>query len=150
MTIYIGADHGGFALKEKLKAALKDEAYDVMDMGAATRVEDDDYPDYATAVAKKIQEDPLNARGIVICRSGFGVDIVANKYDGVRAALATSPEHAYQGRHDDDVNVLALAADFIDEETAIKAAKVFLITPFAKEDKYSRRLEKIVKIEANN
>ncbi|HEX4104042.1 MAG TPA: RpiB/LacA/LacB family sugar-phosphate isomerase [Candidatus Paceibacterota bacterium] len=150
MTIYIGADHGGFALKEKLKAALKDEAYDVVDMGAAARVEDDDYPDYATAVAKKIQDDPLNARGIVICRSGFGVDIVANKYDGVRAALATSPEHAYQGRHDDDVNVLALAADFIDEAVAIKAAKVFLITPFAKEDKYSRRLEKIVKIEATN
>jgi ribose 5-phosphate isomerase B len=150
MTVYIGADHGGYALKEALKAALANEAYDVMDMGAAAPVEDDDYPDYASAVAKKVQENPLDGRGIVICRSGFGVDIVANKYDGVRAALATSPEHAYQGRHDDDVNVLALAADFIDEAVAIKAAKVFLVTPFARETKYSRRLEKIGKIEATN
>jgi ribose 5-phosphate isomerase B len=150
MTIYTGADHGGFALKEKIKAALRGEGYEVIDMGAEKPIEDDDYPDYASAVARKVQSDPLNARGIVICRSGFGVDIVANKYDGVRAALATSPEHAYQGRHDDDVNVLALAADFIDEAVALKAAKVFLITPFAKEDKYSRRLEKIGKIEATN
>ncbi len=147
MTIYLGADHGGFALKERLKAALKTEAYDVVDLGAAAPTIDDDYPDYAAPVARKVAEAPDAARGIVICRSGFGVDIVANKFPGVRAGLAMSPDHAYQGRHDDDVNVLALAADFIDEVAAVKTAKVFLTTPFAKEEKYSRRLSKISQIE---
>ena len=150
MTIYIGADHRGFNLKECLKQLLKDDAYDVVDVGAQQLVEDDDYPDYASAVATKVAVMPLEARGIVICGSGFGVDIVANKFDGVRAGLATSPDHAYQGRHDDDINVLALASDFVDEATAIKIMKVFLTTPFAKEEKYSRRLQKIAKIETMN
>lgn len=147
MTIYLGADHGGFALKARLKQILESEAYDVVDMGPAALVPDDDYPDYAAAVAKKVQDDPARNRGILICRSGFGVDIVANKFAGVRAALAMSPDHAYQGRHDDDVNVLALAADFIDEAAAVNIMKVFLTTPFAKEERYARRLQKIEKIE---
>ena len=150
MTIYIGSDHRGFSLKERLKQMLKDEAYDVVDMGAASLVPDDDYPDFAAPVAKKISEAPLDGRGIVICGSGFGVDIVANKFHDVRAALATSPDHAYQGRHDDDVNVLALAADFIDETMAMKTVKVFLTTPFGKEEKYARRVGKIRDIELKN
>jgi ribose 5-phosphate isomerase B len=75
------------------------------------------------------------------------MDIAANKVKGVRAALAMSPDHIYQGRHDDDVNVLALAADFITPEDAVKMVKVFLTTPFAKEARYARRLEKIAEIE---
>ncbi len=150
MTIYIGADHRGFNLKERLKQLLKDEAYDVVDAGAASFVPDDDYPDYAGAVAKKVSEAPLDARGIVLCGSGFGADIVANKFPGVRSALAMSPDHAYQARHDDDANVLALAADFIDEAAAVKTVKVFLTTPFAKDGKYARRLEKINGIETNH
>jgi ribose 5-phosphate isomerase B len=150
MIIYIGADHGGFNLKKQIAESLKGEGYQVEDMGAAGVIADDDYPDYAAAVARKVAENPLEARGIVICRSGFGVDIVANKFDGIRSALAMTPDQAYQGRHDDDVNVLALAADFIEESVAIKTASVFLKTPFAKEDKYARRLEKIGKIEATN
>lgn len=147
MTIYLGADHRGFNLKEHLKQALKNEAYDVVDCGAAALVPDDDYPDCALAVAKKVSADPAQDRGIVICGSGFGVDIAANKVAGVRAGLAMSPDHAYQGRHDDDINVLALAADFVDEPTALKIVKVFLETPFAKEEKYARRLEKVRAIE---
>ncbi len=150
MTIYIGADHGGFNLKERLKQMLQDEAYDVVDMSAPALTPEDDYPDYAAPVAKKVSDAPLDARGIVICRSGFGVDIVANKFPGVRSALAMSPDHAYQGRHDDDVNVLALAADFIDETMAMKIVKVFLTTPFGKDEKYSRRVAKIQDIEAKN
>ena len=150
MTIYIGADHGGFDLKERLKAALHNDAYEVVDVGAAQVVPDDDYPDYAAAVASKVAATPTMARGILVCRSGFGVDIVANKFDGVRAALPMSPDHAYQGRHDDDVNVLAIAADFTDEATALKIVKVFLSTPFGKEEKYSRRLQKIETIESTN
>jgi ribose 5-phosphate isomerase B len=150
MTIYIGADHRGFALKEHLKPVLKDAGYEVVDLGAEKLVEDDDFTVHAAAVAKKVAESPANARGIVICGSGFGVDIVANKFKGVRSALAISPEHAYQGRHDDDANILALAADFINQEVAEKTAKTFFGTPFAKEDKYSRRLEEIQKIEFRN
>lgn len=150
MTIYIGADHRGFTLKERLKQILKGEGYDVVDVGAAQLTPDDDYTDYASLVAKQVAAAPDTARGVVICGSGFGVDIVANKFDGVRAGLAISPDHAYQGRHDDDANVLALAADFVDELAAIKILTTFLTTPFAKEEKYARRLAKIAKIELDN
>jgi len=149
MTIYLGADHRGFNLKERLKRELENEGYDVVDCGAPELVPDDDYPDYSSAVAAKVSAAPDAARGIVICGSGFGVDIVANKFNGVRAGLATSPDHAYQGRHDDDVNVLAIAADFTDEAAATNIVKVFLTTPFAKEEKYTRRLQKIGQIELN-
>lgn len=152
MTIYLGADHRGFNLKERIKAALRDEAYDVEDLGAPSLAPDDDYPDYAAPVAAKVAEGAAtdSARGIVICGSGFGVDIVANKFNGVRAGLATSPDHAYQGRHDDNINVLALAADFTDEEAALKIVKLFLTTPFAKDERYSRRLRKIAEVELQN
>lgn len=147
MTIYIGADHGGFALKESLKATLTNEGYDVADLSSPALAPDDDYPDIASAVAKQVGEDGTNRRGIVICHSGFGVDIVANKFNNVRAALAMSPDHVYQGRHDDDVNVLALAADFVDEPAAQQIMKVFLTTPFAREERYLRRIEKIARLE---
>ncbi len=150
MIIYLGADHRGFVLKERLKIILKGEGYDVVDKGAAALVPDDDYPDYAAPVAREVAAAGAAARGIVICGSGFGVDIVANKFNGVRAGLATTPDQAYQGRHDDDINVLALAATFTDEETAVKTVKVFLTTPFAKEERYARRLQKIAKIETEH
>ena len=104
-------------------------------------------PIIASAVAAKVSAAPDTARGIVICGSGFGVEIAANKFVNVRAGLAMSPDHAYQGRHDDDLNVLAIAADFMDEPTAVKTVKVFLTTPFAREEKYMRRIQKIEKIE---
>ena len=150
MTIYLGADHRGFMLKEQLKRALKDEAYDVADMGAPLLAPDDDYTDYVAAVAAKVSAAPDTSRGIVICGSGFGAEVVANKFDGVRAGLAMLPDHAYQGRHDDDLNVLALAADFIDEPTALRTVKVFLTTPFAKEERYARRIRKIGEIERDH
>ena len=137
-------------MKEHLKDSFRNDAYDVVDLGAPELLADDDYPDYAAAVAEKVAAAPLAARGIVICGSGFGADIVANKFDGVRAALAMSPDHMYQGRHDDDVNVLALAADFVDDATAVNIVKVFLTTPFAKEERYARRLGKITAIELGN
>ena len=147
MNIYIGADHGGFALKAQLEAELKNDGYAVFDVGDEQLIKDDDYTDFARAVAQNVAQDPAGRRGIVICRSGFGVDIAANKVKGIRSALAMSPDHIYQGRHDDDVNVLALAADFITPEDAIKMVKVFLTTPFAKEERYTRRLAKIADIE---
>lgn len=147
MNIYIGADHRGFDMKSRLVAELKSSGYTVIDVGASSLIAGDDYPDFARAVAENVAQDPAGRRGIVICGSGFGVDIAANKVKGVRAALAMSPDHISQGRHDDDVNVLALAADFISSEDASKMVKVFLITPFAKEERYVRRLWKIADIE---
>lgn len=151
MTIYIGADHRGFALKESIVAALKGDGYDVVDVGASALDPADDYPDFARAVAEKVSggagEAPA-ARGIVICGSGFGVDIVANKFQSVRSALAMSPEHIRVGRHDDDVNVLSIAADFITPEAALAITRAFVATPFASaEERYARRLKKIAEIE---
>lgn len=147
MVIYLGADHGGFALKEKLKAVLKNDGYDPADMGSATYRDGDDYPDFAIPVARRVSAAPETSRGILICRSGFGMDITANKFPGVRAALPLSADHIYQGRHDDDVNILCIAADFMDETTALNVMKIFLSTPFAREERYARRLGKITNVE---
>jgi ribose 5-phosphate isomerase B len=150
MNIYIGADHRGFALKSRLEAELKNEGYTVIDVGDAKLVAEDDYTDFARAVAESVAQDTVNRRGIVICGSGFGVDIAANKVKEIRAALAMSSDHIYQGRHDDDVNVLALAADFVTEEDAEKIMKVFIATPAATDERYLRRQEEIREIEARN
>ena len=147
MVIYFGADHGGFELKGRLMAFVKGMGYETADMGDTAPNPDDDYPDFAAKVAEKVSADPANARGILICRSGAGVDIVANKFKGVRSALATTPDQAYDGRHDDDANVLSLAADFTSPEDAERIVKVFLGTPFGGDARFERRLGKIKEIE---
>jgi ribose 5-phosphate isomerase B len=147
MVIFIGSDHGGFALKESLKQTLEGEGYQITDVGAKELVADDDFPDYAAKVGLEVSRDPQNVRGILICRSGFGMDIAANKFHGVRAALPMSPDHLYQGRHDDDVNVLILAADYMDDMTALQFVRTFLTTPYANEERYARRIAKIDTLE---
>lgn len=147
MIIYIAADHRGFYLKETLKGALKKDGYEVEDLGNPESAVDDDYPDFASAVAEKVAGTGSEVRGILICGSGFGVDIVANKFAGVRSALAMSVEQIRAGRHDDDVNVLSLGADFIQPDKALEIVRVFLSTGFGEEEKYSRRLGKIEQIE---
>ncbi len=143
MLIFIGADHRGFRLKEIIKSFLKDEGYEVIDKGNAQYVESDDYPDFAESVAKEIDADPEERRGVLICGSGVGVDIVANKFPRVRSALVTSADQAYAARHDDDANVLSLAADFLEEDEARQIVKIFFATPFGNEERYVRRLKKI-------
>jgi ribose 5-phosphate isomerase B len=147
MIIYIGADHRGFALKASIVAVLKSDGHEVIDVGAAALDPGDDYPDFARAVAEKISAGAPEVRGIVICGSGIGVDVVANKCKGVRSALAISADQIRVGRQDDDVNVLSLAADFIKPEDALNIAQVFLSTPFKKEERFSRRLGKITELE---
>jgi ribose 5-phosphate isomerase B len=142
MLIYIGADHRGFNLKETIKKSLKDEGYEVVDVGNNHYDEKDDYPDFAKLVAQEISKDS-NSRGILICGSGVGVDIVANKFKGVRSALVSNSDQAYSSRNDDDANVLSLAADFLDEEQIKKILSTWLATPFANEENFRRRLEKI-------
>lgn len=142
MKIYIGADHRGFALKEKLKEYFAQKQYRVIDVGNAAYDPDDDYPDVANAVAEKVGADP-DARGILICGSGAGVAIAANRHPFVRAATITDIKQAFMARNDENVNILALAADFIDEKTAEEIADVFLTTPFSGDERHARRLSKI-------
>jgi len=145
--IFIGADHRGYNLKENLKAYLKELRFEFKDLGAKELIVDDDYPDYALAVAQKVAEDPENNRGILICGSGVGVDIVANKIKGIRSALCFSIEQAQASRNDDDTNILSLPADFISEESAKEIVKMWLETPFSGLEHYARRIEKISEIE---
>ncbi len=150
MLIYIGGDHRGFKLKESIKAYLKSSGYEVVDVGSAVYTDGDDYPDYAKLVAEKIQEDPENRRGILVCGSGVGVDIVANKFARVRSVLAMSADHAIVSKSDDDTNVVCLAADFIDDSTAKKIVSAWLQTEFLPQERYRRRLKKIEDIEWKN
>ncbi len=147
MLIYIGADHRGFQLKETLKKYLKDQGYEVLDVGNDKYNENDDYPDFAKLTAQAVGQDPWNRRGILICGSGVGVDIVANKFKGVRSALINNPNQAYLSRHDDDANILSLAAEFTDKEIAEQILKTWLTTPFSGEEHHKRRLDKIGEIE---
>ena len=147
MLIYIGADHRGFKLKETLKQFLQDSGYTVNDMGNAQYDEEDDYPDFAKLVAQKVSVDQFISRGIVICGSGVGVDIVANKFPNVRSALGFHPDQVMEARSDDDTNVLALAADFLEPEQAKKILSVWLQTPFDGDARDKRRIEKIKQID---
>jgi len=149
MIIYIGSDHRGFTLKEGIFEYLKGAGYEVIDCGNKEYNEQDDYVDFASEVARHISIDP-NQRGIVLCGSGVGVDVVANKFDRVRCSLCFTPDHAIAARHDDDTNMLAIPADFIVGDMAKKIVSVWLQTPFGGGDNYVRRIQKISNIEFQN
>lgn len=146
MVVYFGADHRGFDLKQKLHPFFKDKGYEAVDMGAFEKLEGDDYVDYAKLVAEKISQDP-ESRGVLICGSGAGMAIAANKLRRVRACLGMSNDEVYDARHDDDLNVLCLASEFVSEEAAKSMISVFLSTPFSPEERYLRRLNKIAELE---
>ncbi len=147
MVIYLGADHRGFELKETIKAELLSQGYQVVDLGNTRKDEADDYVDFAAAVAKKVSLDPMLSRGILFCGSGVGMDVAANKFRKVRSVLGILPDQVYDARHDDDANILSVAAGFTGEEQAKEMVRVFIQTPFGGDDKYRRRLEKITQIE---
>ena len=149
MMIYIGSDHRGFALKEKLKNLLTEWGYDYEDVGPFEYNKDDDYPNFGEAVARKVASN-LGNRGILICGSGVGIDVAANKIDGIRAGTISEPEQARASVHDENLNILSLSADFLSEEKAIEIAKAFLEAKYGKEERYERRLEEIKNIESNN
>ncbi|OGH17329.1 MAG: hypothetical protein A3C22_02040 [Candidatus Levybacteria bacterium RIFCSPHIGHO2_02_FULL_37_10] len=150
MKVYLGADHRGFKLKEELKTWFLENKISVKDLGAFEHNPDDDYPLFAQKVARNVAGDlkkNLGVRGIVICGSGVGVNIVANKFNHIRSGLALNAKQVGQARKDDDINILAIPSDFVNEEEAKKIVKIFLKTPFSKEDKKIRRLGEIDKIE---
>lgn len=144
--IFIGADHRGFDLKERLKKRLIDEGFKVTDLGNDHLDPGDDYVIFAHKVADAIKNDSSN-RGIILCGSGAGVDMVANKVDGVRSALVFDLQRAIQARQHEDANVLALPADTLDEESAFNIVKAFLTTDFSGEMRHVRRLEEMSEVE---
>ena len=146
MIIYLATDHAGFNLKEKIKQFLTELGYETQDFGAFSFEPTDDYPDFAALVARKVSLDPENSRGILICGSGVGMDIVANRFANVRSVLASNPEQAEDSRIDDNTNILSLAADFLTENEAKKILTIWLQTDFSEEERFRRRLEKIDKI----
>ena len=145
-NVFIGADHGGFELKEKIKTHLESRGYTVHDCGAATLDAKDDYPDFAFAVAKNVAADQYS-RGVLLCRSGAGMTIAANKVLGARAATLHTGEEAAHARHHNDVNIAALPADFLTEQEIFEILGIFLVTPFSDEERHKRRLAKISEFE---
>ncbi|MEK7659211.1 MAG: RpiB/LacA/LacB family sugar-phosphate isomerase [Patescibacteria group bacterium] len=150
--IYLATDHRGFQLKEKIKQWLSEWGYQYEDMGAFKYNQDDDYPDFVQRAAQAVANDPERSRGIILGGSGQGEAMVANRYKDVRAAVFYSPstssgqageEMIRMSREHNNANVLSLGASFLDEETAKRAIKLWLETPFPGEERHIRRIEKI-------
>ncbi len=148
MRIGIAADHGGFALKARLIAAVKAEGYIVVDFGARGLVEGDDYPDFVIPLAKAVSRGDVS-RGLAICGSGVGACVAANKVPGVRAALIMDPFSAHQGVEDDDMNVMCLGGRVIGHELAWDLIRTFLNASYKDSERFRRRLEKIASLEGN-
>jgi len=139
-TIALGCDHGGFKLKTALKAVLEEKGYTVLDAGTNSNASVD-YPDFGHAVARMIEEGKAD-RGVIICGSGIGISLAANRHPKVRAALCTSGLMARLARAHNDANVLALGERIIGIETALDCLNEFLETPF-EGGRHARRVEKI-------
>ncbi len=140
--IYLGADHGGFTLKEQVKVWLTESNISFEDLGTHSFDPSDDYPQYAFAVAQKVLEHVEN-KGILLCRSGGGMTIAANRLVGVRAVDCTTEQCVGHAREDNDVNILSLPADWISESDAKKLIQNFLTTPFSGEERHVRRLQTV-------
>lgn len=145
--VYLGGDHHGFQLKLELMQYLTGRGYQVEDLGTDSE-EPADYPVIAAKVGKKVAEDPNN-RGILMCASGAGVCIAANKIRGIRAAQAWEPEIAKAARNDDNINILCIAADRIDTEDAKPIVQKFLDTSFGGAERFNRRIKQITELETN-
>lgn len=140
MIISAGADHGGFELKDKLVAMLRKEGYEVIDNGTNSP-DSVDYPDFAQAVAHDILEKRADF-GLLVCGSGIGISIAANRFKGIRAALVTNPDYARLSRQHNNANIIAFGGRFTSYEDAEKWLKIFLSTPF-EGGRHERRIEKI-------
>jgi RpiB/LacA/LacB family sugar-phosphate isomerase len=144
MKIAIGADHAGFALKDQIRDALRQAGHEVLDAGTNS-AESTDYPDFADAVAHDVVSGAAE-RGILVCSTGVGMSIAANKIDGIRAALAVNPDEVHLTRAHNDANIITLGARYTDAEKANEMIRVFLETPF-EGGRHARRIGKIAKLE---
>ncbi len=146
MKIAVGTDHGGFVLKQVIVDEVTKLGHVVFDCGALTYDAKDDYPDYARAVALVVQRGEAE-RGIVLCGSGVGASVAANKVRGVRAALCHDTYSAAQGVEHDALNVLCLGARIIGDELARSLVRAFVGAQFSTDPRFQRRLDKVIAIE---
>ena len=149
MNIAVGADHGGYSLKDAIMDEVQKQGHTVIDCGAKSYDTADDYPDFALAVGLKIQSGEAE-RGIVICGSGVGAAIAATKMRGVRACLCHDTYSARQGVEHDNMNVLSLGARIIGDELARELVRAFVGAKFNTDPRFQRRLNKVSAIEKNN
>ena len=146
MIVAIGTDHAGFSLKERVAATIRESGHTVVDCGADRMIPGDDYPDYAERVARAIMEGSAE-RGVLMCGSGVGASVAANKFIGVRAALCHDTFSARQGVEDDSMNVLCLGARVVGPALAEELVRAFLQASFSGAERHVRRLSKILAFE---
>jgi ribose 5-phosphate isomerase B len=146
IKIAIGADHGGYPLNERIIDELRQAGHELIDFGTHEGSQPDDYPDYAVKVGETIQTDQAEI-GILICGSGVGAAVAANKLTGIRAALCGDTYSAHQSREHDDCNVLCLGARVTGEELALEIVRAFVAARFTGEDRHRRRLRKVAALE---
>ncbi|MBE0447407.1 MAG: RpiB/LacA/LacB family sugar-phosphate isomerase [Actinobacteria bacterium] len=140
--IYLGADHGGYELKEEIKRHLKDEGIDFEDLGTYS-TESVDYPDYAFAVSDRVANGNLGDFGVLVCTTATGTCIAANKVRGIKGAVGYSEEVIQRARNDTDANVLCLGGGAMEHSEAIKGVDIFIRTPFSYAGRHVRRINKI-------
>ncbi len=143
--IAIGSDHGGFDLKEQVKQHLREKGYEVMDFGCFDK-SSVDYPDFGIAAAKAVANGECE-KGIVVCTTGIGISIAANKVKGIRCALCSDTLSAKMTRLHNDANMLALGGGMVGVNLGLDIADTFLETPFSGEEKHARRIRKIAEAE---
>jgi len=146
MLVAVGADHAGFSLKQDLVAYLKELGHEVQDVGAHRPDPNDDYPDFAQAVAEAIVNGRTE-RGVLICGSGVGASVAANKIPGIRAGLCHDTYSAHQGVEHDDMNVLVLGARVVGTALAQELVHAYLNATFTGEPRHRRRVEKVKSLE---
>ena len=146
MRVALAADHGGAGLKDELRTRLAEAGHEVTDLGGDGSDPDDDYPDFAQLAGEAVREGRVE-RAIVVCGSGIGASVAANKMRGVRAGLAHDTYSAHQGVEHDDMNVLCLGARVIGPALALELATAFLGARFSNGDRHRRRLAKVMAIE---
>lgn len=147
MKVVIAGDHAGLSLKKMLGEELKKDGYEVLDLGAHDETPSD-YPDFARALGSEVVSQRVE-RGILVCGSGVGACIAANKIKGIRAGIAHDTYSGHQGVEHDDMNVLCLGARIIGPALALEIAKAFLRAKFTNEERHARRVKKILDIEKN-
>ncbi|HOJ19215.1 MAG: ribose 5-phosphate isomerase B [Ignavibacteriales bacterium] len=146
MKIFIGADHGGFELKEKIKDFLVKNKFETEDTGSIVYDKTDDYPDLTINLAQKVTATP-GSKGIMICGSGVGACVAANKIKGIRACVCHDTYSAHQGVEHDNMNVLCLGGRIVGYELAFEIVGAFVRAEFSNEERHIRRLEKVLKLE---
>jgi ribose 5-phosphate isomerase B len=146
MRIAVGADHAGVPLNEAAIAELRRLGHEVVDLGTHDSSQPDDYPDYAAAVAQEVASGRCE-RGLLICGSGVGVAVAANKFRGIRAGMCHDIYSAHQGVEHDDMNVLCLGARVIGAELMLDLVRAFVAARFTGEERHRRRLAKIAALE---